>query len=399
MLIFQIFIAFISSFLIGNQDIKISCVSSDVEVFISYNVDGKSTIINKLNFSDGYAASSLPAVFQDVENNQIITCVLYICKPHTSLNTANLSNNKDIYEALRFNYEKDIEINVANKHATLTKYGVNNLVVKNLRDIDLDFTKQQSIALKEYKDKIAKTQNQNLINHAKLTLEQKKNQISYTSYLAKLDLIERYPGVKFNHFLFDALLYSKLHFDENKIKSVYSKLTNLDKDLKAKIDVSIEKQIDLKRITNKETGEQFLLPALKLQLANSRQISLESIYGEKLTIIDIWASWCAPCRIKHPYYANFYKKLKDKGLEIVSLSIDKNSDDWKKAVNDDGMIWKNFMIEGGIKNEFITKLNIEAVPANFVVNRKNQIIGKNLTIEQMNALLYKQLMVKEGRSK
>ena len=41
-------------------------------------------------------------------------------------------------------------------------------------------------------------------------------------------------------------------------------------------------------------------------------------------ILDLWATWCPPCRKEIPGFVNLYKKYKDKGLEIIGVAFDEN---------------------------------------------------------------------------
>ena len=59
-------------------------------------------------------------------------------------------------------------------------------------------------------------------------------------------------------------------------------------------------------------------------------ISLNDIKG-KATIVEFWASWCGPCRRENPNIVRVYEKYKDKGLEIIGISLDKpgQKERWK----------------------------------------------------------------------
>src|SRR5688500_8868428 len=50
-------------------------------------------------------------------------------------------------------------------------------------------------------------------------------------------------------------------------------------------------------------------------------IKLSSLKG-KVLILDFWASWCGPCRYSNKHLVKLYNKYKDKGLEILSVSLD-----------------------------------------------------------------------------
>ncbi len=71
---------------------------------------------------------------------------------------------------------------------------------------------------------------------------------------------------------------------------------------------------------------------------NGNQLALNDVMG-KVTIVDFWAAWCKPCRAENPNIVRVYNKYKDQGLSILGVSLDRNANDWKKAIDRLLLFW------------------------------------------------------------
>lgn len=89
--------------------------------------------------------------------------------------------------------------------------------------------------------------------------------------------------------------------------------------------------------------------------------------GKKVLLIDFWASWCKPCRNEIPNVKKLYELYKDKGLEVVSVSIDQNEKAWKKAVKDENLQWPNFLDRLGAADVY----KVKSIPAMFLIDASN----------------------------
>lgn len=108
--------------------------------------------------------------------------------------------------------------------------------------------------------------------------------------------------------------------------------------------------------------------------------SLSDYVGKnKVVLLDFWASWCTPCLNELPNLKAAYKEFKSKGFEIVSVSVDDDTDDWIKAVKDNGMNW--IQLWNGtedMENSAAVKYSITAIPSTFLIDSEGTIIGRNL---------------------
>jgi cytochrome c biogenesis protein CcmG/thiol:disulfide interchange protein DsbE len=60
-------------------------------------------------------------------------------------------------------------------------------------------------------------------------------------------------------------------------------------------------------------------------LATNKPVSLQEAYRGKVTLVNIWATWCGPCREEIPALDSLYRALEPRGLKIAAVSVDKGS--------------------------------------------------------------------------
>src|SRR6201985_903507 len=116
------------------------------------------------------------------------------------------------------------------------------------------------------------------------------------------------------------------------------------------------------------------------------KINLNSYWG-KYTLVEFWASWCAPCREESPTLVRLYNEYKDKGFELLSVSIDKNTTQWKNAIRQDGYIWGNVCDLNGYGGPVAALYTVTAIPNSFLLDKNGKIIAKNLRGELLEAKL------------
>ncbi len=106
-------------------------------------------------------------------------------------------------------------------------------------------------------------------------------------------------------------------------------------------------------------------------------LSLEEAMG-KLTLIDFWASWCKPCRMENPNVVSVYNDYKDKGFNIISVSLDKTKSSWEKAIADDNMDWYHVSNLKYWSEPIALEWGVRSIPATFLIDEEGVIVAKNL---------------------
>lgn len=106
-------------------------------------------------------------------------------------------------------------------------------------------------------------------------------------------------------------------------------------------------------------------------------LALNDVKG-KITLIDFWAAWCKPCRMENPNIVSVYEKYKDKGLNVVGVSLDRKEADWLKAIEADGLVWNHISNLQYFQDPIAQLYNVNAIPAAFLLDENGVIIAKNL---------------------
>ncbi|MBD1384077.1 TlpA family protein disulfide reductase [Mucilaginibacter rigui] len=111
---------------------------------------------------------------------------------------------------------------------------------------------------------------------------------------------------------------------------------------------------------------------------NGKMVSLSQFKG-KYVLVDMWASWCAPCREEMPYLKEALQRFNKNNFMILSVSIDEKHNSWLKAIEKDGTIAFIHVIDDkGWNSEIIKRYQIRAIPSNFLIDPSGKVIAKGL---------------------
>ena len=121
-----------------------------------------------------------------------------------------------------------------------------------------------------------------------------------------------------------------------------------------------------------------IAPEIEILSTSGKKIKLSKLRG-KVVLIDFWASWCRPCRQENPNVVEAYNKYRKskfqngKGFEVFSVSLDRTEDPWKKAIEKDGLIWKNH----GWDNEqkAAKDYHVVSIPTAFLIDGEGKVIA------------------------
>lgn len=120
-----------------------------------------------------------------------------------------------------------------------------------------------------------------------------------------------------------------------------------------------------------------MAPDFEINTPDGKPFKLSSLRGH-VVIMDIWASWCGPCRAENPNVKRIYKKFHKKGLEVLSVSLDDDKSKWLKAIKEDGLNWHHVSELNGWKSKVVKLYGVRGVPHIVIIDKKGVIVAKNL---------------------
>lgn len=104
-------------------------------------------------------------------------------------------------------------------------------------------------------------------------------------------------------------------------------------------------------------------------------------------LVVFWSMWCPHCTEMMPEIYEIYKKFKEKGFEVIAVSIDDEIDGWKKFVNDKNYGWINTIVPDNGSNKIISEYNVDGTPKLFLLDKNLTIISRPTNAKQLEAKL------------
>ncbi|MFY7972151.1 MAG: redoxin family protein [Flavobacteriales bacterium] len=130
-------------------------------------------------------------------------------------------------------------------------------------------------------------------------------------------------------------------------------------------------------------------PEIALPDPTGKVRKLSDLKG-KVVLIDFWASWCGPCRRENPNVVKAYNTYKKDGFEVMSVSLDKDGNAWKQAIQQDGLVWPNHVSDLLFWNsKAAADYGVHSIPFPVLIDKKGIVVayGPNVRGEMLESHL------------
>lgn len=138
--------------------------------------------------------------------------------------------------------------------------------------------------------------------------------------------------------------------------------------------------------TLRKVGIGATAPAFTLADANGQPVKFSGKTGKYL-LLDFWAGWCGPCRRENPNLVRVYEKYKGKGFDIFAVSLDKQKEQWLKAIADDKLTWTHVSDLKFWDSAPAKLYGVRAIPSNVLIGPDGKIVARNLRGKELEEKL------------
>lgn len=268
-----------------------------------------------------------------------------------------------------FQEDKDItaDFNLNNLYESSFSGGKENELFKEFKKEILSFDSRKRENLEAMNEARKEMSNQDIVRlQTEAAILTNEEQVFKKEFITKNN----------NSIIAMMMLNEMISKKEVTLAEVESYLSNRDSNLQENVFYRLVK-LNMESLRGANVGN--IAPPFSGPDPDGNILTLNDALG-KVTLLDFWASWCRPCRIENPNVVRVYNQYKDKGFNIISVSLDRPDQraQWLKAIEDDQMDWYHISNLQFWNDPIVKEYGVRAIPATFLLDEKGKIVAKDL---------------------
>jgi len=125
------------------------------------------------------------------------------------------------------------------------------------------------------------------------------------------------------------------------------------------------------------------LPDFTLKTLAGDEVNLRQLEGQKVVVVNFWATWCGPCRHEIPDFNEVYSRYRDRGVEVLGISVDESPETVvPDFLKDNPMTYPVLMGS----SDLIFRYGVRGLPTTFIIDRAGKITKKIVGMTSANTL-------------
>lgn len=188
----------------------------------------------------------------------------------------------------------------------------------------------------------------------------------------QIEFIKTHYNSYFSLYLFKRYILETTLLNANDLYSIYSKFND-------SLKLTPEgKRIQLSLKKKKGLSINNLMPDFSFKTSFNEKYTLSQFRGKQYVLLCFWASWCKPCIKNIPMLNDINNNFSSKGLQLISISIDNNKNNWLSTLQKLKMPWlQSCDIKEFIEKKVRVLYDINWIPQYFLIDKNGSLIYQN----------------------
>ena len=129
-----------------------------------------------------------------------------------------------------------------------------------------------------------------------------------------------------------------------------------------------------------------MVPDFSATDLEGKPISIEAYRG-KVVLVDFWAVWCGPCVADMPNVKKVYEKYKDKGFDVIGISLDNDEKQLRDFLKKNDIPWRQVYSGKGWDSPVSRQYGIYSIPSVWLIDKDGKLISNNARGEKLENMV------------